>query len=175
MTPYQQGQADMLDRARRAAGGAAGRHEGHDGYSKAMDNAAVQQVQSCVAAIAALPIQPDPFAQPQRPDAGEETLPSHEDVRGILGAPSGNWWQQQNDAANADLVDAVATEINCGETEGDCEHGYTEHDTGGFVCPQEDRADQPLGCLWLAACRLRDLAKELRARALSAPSAGPAP
>ena len=48
------GRREGLEQAAIAAGRAAWRHEGHDGYSKAMDGAAVQQVQSCVAAIRAL-------------------------------------------------------------------------------------------------------------------------
>ena len=87
-------------------------------------------------------------------------------------APSGianpNWWQQQNDTVNADMLDAVAAEITCGDTSDECEHGYTEGDTNAFVCSQQDRADAPLGCLWLTACQLRALANELRARATGA-------
>lgn len=67
--------------------------------------------------------------------------------------------------SDADLIDAVANEINCGEVAGECDYGHIEYDTNAHVCSREDKADEPLGCRWNAACQLRDLAKALRARA----------
>lgn len=61
------GQLHMRTRARRAAGEAAHRHEGHDGYSRGMDAAGIRQTQACVDAIGALEVEagevrPDPRA-----------------------------------------------------------------------------------------------------------------
>ena len=75
------GRREGIEQSRIAAGQAAWRHEGHDGYSKAMDGAAVQQVRSCVDAIRAL------IPAARAPMEAATDLPDHEDVRGILGDP----------------------------------------------------------------------------------------
>lgn len=53
-----------IEEAARAAGQAAHLHLGHDGYSKAMDDAAVRQVRACVDAIRALIPAPPAGAEP---------------------------------------------------------------------------------------------------------------
>lgn len=66
------------------------------------------------------------------------------------------------------MLRAIADEIDCGR---DCEIGYTEHDTGAFVCRKEDRGE----CGWAKAEELRAFATAIGTReftlAASAPDA----
>lgn len=67
--------------------------------------------------------------------------------------------------ANADLLDAVAGEIDCGGNEQDCDHVSIEWDTNASNCSRNDRADDKIGCRFDAACELRAQAKALRLKA----------
>ncbi len=73
-------------------------------------------------------------------------------------------WQFQHPEGAVDLLNAIADERDCGS---DCERGYTESDTGAFVCSKDGD-----GCGWQEAEQLRDLAKAITIRgALTRPDA----
>lgn len=71
---------------------------------------------------------------------------------------------------DADLLEAIASEIDCNGS--DCSHYSYENDTGAWNCTLQDRADDDVGCRFLAAERLRDVAKAFRAH-VAAEAAAP--
>lgn len=81
---YAAGQSAMQDRAQRAAGEAAHRHEGHDGYSRAKDGAAADQVRACVDAIGALDVVAEAGEVHKNAIIGSATITN--DDHGVLSA-----------------------------------------------------------------------------------------
>ncbi len=73
MNDFEAGQLAMRARAQRAAGEAAHRHEGHDGYNRVTDAAVIRQTQACVDAIGALDVEVEPAA-PVQPQLGTQAM-----------------------------------------------------------------------------------------------------
>jgi len=59
---------------------------------------------------------------------------------------------------DADLLNAVADELTCGDG---CENCSREWDTNATSCALDDRPDEPIGCRYAAADQLRAIAKAL--------------